>query len=215
MITLCIQNENLGWSRTMTLGDISNNQHSFEWSEQHGRYCYEPKSQAEADDILATNYAFAKVVWKVGVIFDGALNTPKTASNPSAVSTLRIPPYVDSKHYDKPDYTISDLQLLASDQNLELRGDPENRESVINQLRAHFNGKAWAVEEKNRLTAKVSQLEREKAISTPVVESVVVVTPVEAQTPAESLTTAKDSVIVPPVKAKRGRPRKIQELQPA
>lgn len=204
---LKICNENKGWSDVMTLGDISNVQHSFMWNEQYGAYCYAPKNQQEADDILATNYAFAKVVWKVGVIFDGSAPVQVT---PAAVSTAKIPPYVKPDLYDA--YPLTDLLGLCADSGFRPELNPEDPNQVKVQLHRYYEGRAWAAEEIKRQTARIASLERELAPFKAIPEPPAILTPERAQTPVESVTTAKDGVFPP---KKRGRPRKVQELQPA
>lgn len=198
-----IVNENRGWSETMTLADVSNNQHTFSWNDQFGAYCYEPKDQKELDDILKTNWEWPKVVWKVSVVMDGSQSAIKTVSSPSVVSTLRIPPYVKPELYDN--YPLVDLLALSKDSGFTPELNPEDTTCVKVQLHRYYEGRAWAAEEMKRLTAKVSLLERELAASKPVIEQVAVITPTEAQITPELTPSPK----------KRGRPRKVQELQPA
>jgi len=206
-IILKILNENRGWSEVMTLGDISNNQHAFTWNEQFGAYCYEPKTQQECDDIIATNFAYAKVIWKVGVIFDGpSLSGGASTASPSAVATMRIPPYVKPELYDT--YPIEDLRLLCLDSNFVAEGNQNDPTNIKIQLHRYYEGRAWAAEEVKRMLAKIGQLERELGAATAKLAQ-------ETAKVVASPAPADEKTVAPPAPRKRGRPAKVRELQPA
>lgn len=185
---LKIVNENRGSFPFLTFGDIANQQHTFEWNEKVGAYCYEPKNQIESDNITATNWVSLHHPWRVSPVWNGAGMPVAAIPNAAVPSTVRIPPYVRPDLYDA--YPLEDLLALCADAGFTPEGDATNTFQVRHQLHRYYEGRAWAVEDMKRLRA---QLAAPKSVAAP-------------ETPAPD-------ILPPPVKRGRGRPRKV--LQPA
>jgi hypothetical protein len=190
---LKIVNENFGNSQFRTLGDPANHQHVFEWNATHGAYCYAPKSQQESDDIISTNWVSLNCPWRVAPIWDGqpATNSAAAATNAAAAGSAKIPPFVPKAAYAQ--YPVRDLLDLCADAGFIPQGDTANSHNLRLQLDRYYEGRAWAAEDMKRLREKVVVLER-------------------AGVKAPAQVAAPE-----PVKpaARRGRPAKKRELQPA
>lgn len=151
---LKIVNENRGWSPIMTLGDVANVQHVFTWNDAHQAYSYAPTSQEESDNIIATNWQFAKFPWRVAPIIEsGPTAIAGAAPAPIASGPPKIPPYVKPELY--AEYPLADLLLLCADAGFTPEGNQTDIDSVRRQLHRYYEGRAWASEEIKQLRAKV------------------------------------------------------------
>lgn len=187
---LKIVNENRGSFPFLTFGDIANQQHTFEWNEKVGAYCYEPKNQTESDNITATNWVSLHHPWRVSPVWDNAGMPVAPSPNAAIPSTVRIPPYVRPELYDA--YPMEDLLALCADAGFTPEGDATNLHQVRHQLHRYYEGRAWAVEDMKRLRVQLAQPKAE---------------------PPPAAVSFAPAISPSPVKRGRGRPRKV--LQPA
>lgn len=201
---LKIWNVNRG-AYPVLFGDWTGKQHVFEWDETLQAYALEPEDQKQSDDICETNWRILNMPYRVAPVWD-TVATPerKLPGVKTPEKTYKIPPFVKPELYSQ--YPVQDLLALCSDAGFQPEGDTTSAGNLRSQLASYYVGRSWAAEEIKRLKAELLALK-------PVLEPVKVITLVDSQKPAESVTTSKNSVIVPPLK-KRGRPRKVQELQP-
>lgn len=160
---LKIANENKGPYPFLTIGDIASVQHVFNWNDEHGAYCYAPRSAKECEDICAVNWTFIGFPWRIVPVF-GAADVPAMvvhhgggAGSPNRVSVgvavAKIPPYIRPEIYAS--YPVDDLLLLSRDCGFEPEGEPE-AESLKRQLARWCQGRAWANEEVRRLQLELA-----------------------------------------------------------
>lgn len=220
MMLLAIKNENRGNGDFRTFGDVSNNQHVFEWNVTHGAYCYEPKSQQESDDIISTNWVCLAHPWRVAPIWD--TQPPKAhgaipATNVIAVSISRIPPYVPKVIYSQ--YPVRDLIDLCADAGFTPDGDTSKADNLRLQLDRYYEGRAWAVEDLKRLREKITALEALEALQKTIsaMKPPAQPLPIPAVTDSPTLITPIPAPVtlaraISKLPAKRGRPKKMREI---
>jgi hypothetical protein len=159
-----------------TIGDVANNQHVFTWDNTHGAYCYEPTSQQESDDIIATNWVCLRMPWRIAPVIEGSCAQPVAQAASAPKGPVKIPPYVKPELYN--DYPKEDLLLLCTDAGFTPEGNRDDVDNLRRQLHRYYEGRAWAAEE-------IKQL-REKAKAAPAVITSVTITPPTVSAPAEA-----------------------------
>lgn len=186
---LKIINETKGSMPFLTIGDASGRQVVFNWNEEQYAYCHEPASDQEALDIVQLNWTNLRFPWRFAPVTIGP--RPVIAQQgTSAAPQAKIPPFLKPELYG--DYPLADLLMLADNDALPIEGNREDRDNVMRQLHAYYQGRAWGVEDVKRSRAKVAEMESElKAIKAPAAADKPVLTPAERMARARAAKTAK------------------------
>jgi hypothetical protein len=158
---------------TRTIGDTANVERVFTWNDQHQAYCYEPTSQQESDDIIATNWVCLRMPWRIAPVIEGSCGRPVAQAAPVAKGPVRIPPYVKPELYNE--YPQADLLLLCTDAGFTPEGNLGDTDNLKRQLHRYYEGRAWAAEEIRQLRTKIKEA--------PAIVTTVTVTPPTVEPP--------------------------------
>jgi hypothetical protein len=201
----------------MQMGGISGITYQFDWSELHGSWAYEAKTQEEIDDIIAVNFLPA-FPWRFSFIMPdlAVVGSGPTADGEAPALAYRavasIPPWVSPSKY--ANYPCPDLVELAKNCGFSPKGSHNDTASLLAQLDSYMIGRAFAMEEVRRVHKELESMKAALGAGVPALPP--------AEKPLEVVAKTENAVVVkepipalthsapaPAVKRGRGRPAKV------